>query len=160
MTGNLNIDQLRELYSSNPTARAFLDTAAQRERNQSETKVERVLKVLNSDGYDISRGQVIDVFKSLQDIGCGQFVPGRHGWPSRFVWSAEMISVGRAAAGESRDVAELATDESESKYDWLTHSFYLRSDAEVSLELPNDLTPDEAERLAMFVRALPFDRDS
>ncbi len=48
----------------------------------------------------------------LQEQGCGQFVEGRRGWPSRFVWSAGLISVGRAAAGDSQPIARISTETS------------------------------------------------
>jgi hypothetical protein len=35
-----NLDTLRQLYAQNPVAKAFLDHAARRERDQSETKVD------------------------------------------------------------------------------------------------------------------------
>ena len=36
------------------------------------------------------------------------------------------------------------------------HSFQLRPDASIALELPSDLTQLEARRLAEFIRTLPF----
>ena len=40
-------------------------------------------------------------FKQLEALEAGQFVTGRRGWPSRFVWSVGMVSVGKTAAGET-----------------------------------------------------------
>jgi len=37
-----------------------------------------------------------------------------------------------------------------------THKFHLRHNLNVFLELPVDLTPDEAARLGMFLSSLPF----
>jgi len=40
--------------------------------------------------------------------------------------------------------------------DWITHSFHLRPDLTLELDLPADLTAQEAARIARFVEALPF----
>src|SRR5205814_3568836 len=97
-----NIDMLRQLYRQSPVAQAFFDHAARRERDQSETKVDRILILLNAEGHAFPRRDIIALFRKLQEQGCGQFVEGRRGWPSRFVWSSGLISVGRAASGESQ----------------------------------------------------------
>ena len=96
-----NLDTLRQLYSQNPVAKAFLDHAARRERDQSETKVDRILVLLRAEGHEFRRREIIDLFRKLQDQGCGQFVEGRRGWSSRFVWSTGITSVGRAASGRA-----------------------------------------------------------
>src|SRR5471030_1152238 len=106
-----NIDMLRQLYRQSPIAQAFFDHAARRERDQSETKVDRILILLRAEGHAFLRRDIIALFRTLQDQGCGQFVEGRRGWPSRFVWSAGLTSVGRAAAGESQPIACISPDE-------------------------------------------------
>ena len=99
---SLNLAELRRLYTENSVARTFLDYAAGRERDQSETKVDRALAVLRREGNDFNRRDITDLFRSLEDAGCGQFVVGRRGWPSRFVWSAGLKSIGQASAGGGR----------------------------------------------------------
>ena len=105
-----DIDGLRELYRESAVARAFLDHAAKRERDQSETKVDRILVRLKAEGHDYLRREVIALFRKLQDLSCGQFVEGRRGWVSRFVWSAGLRSVGRAAAGGSWPIAQISAE--------------------------------------------------
>lgn len=154
---------LRELYNSDPTAKRVFRDLAQRQRNYGEVKVDRMARRVGA-----SRRDVIRVFRRLQDARCGQFVVGRGGWPSRFVWDVEMIEVGRYAAGEESPINPVdpsAPPEDEDRVDGavepltgrLTHSFQLRPDLAVSLQLPADLTPAEAHRLADFVRTLPFE---
>jgi len=48
-----------------------------------------------------------------------------------------------------------ASDEDESEQDSLEHRFHLRPELQVIIELPVDFSPQEAERLAAFIRALP-----
>jgi hypothetical protein len=106
-----NIEALRVLYQQNPVAKAFLDHAARRERDQSETKVDRILVRLKHDGSEFQRREIIDLFRKLQELGCGQFVEGRRGWPSRFVWSSEMTSIGRAAIGDLHVIEKISAEE-------------------------------------------------
>jgi hypothetical protein len=157
----MDIDRLKNLYRQSPAAQFVLDQAARRQRNQTETKIDRIVALLAAEGHEISRGDVIDAFRSLEDLGAGQFVTGRRGWPSRFVWSVGMVSVGRAAAGEPQEIESIPDEsfEEESASTLLAHSFYLRVDMPVTIELPVDLTKGEAERLASFVRTLPIESE-
>ncbi len=77
-----NIEMLRQLYRQSPVARTFFDHAARRERDQSETKVDRILIRLRADGHAFPRRDIIDLFRKLQEQGCGQFVEGRRGCES------------------------------------------------------------------------------
>jgi len=102
------------------------------------------------------------LFKSLQDLECGKFIPGRHNHRSRFAWEVELTSVARAAAGEPREpqLAESDSGVEDDSDDWLlTHTFHLREDFEAHVDLPYDLTREEADRFAMFIKALPFETE-
>lgn len=107
-----NIDMLRQLYGESLVAKAFFDHAARRERDQSETKVDRILSLLNRAGqHGFQRREIIELFRKLQELGCGQFVEGRRGWPSRFVWSVGLTSVGKAAIGDAQAIEDMSTEE-------------------------------------------------
>ena len=47
--------------------------------------------------------------------------------------------------------------EIEAEIDTLTHVFHLRTDFDVEIQLPSDLTPREAARIAAFVSVLPIE---
>lgn len=117
-----DIKMLRQLYADSPVARAFFEHAARRERDQSETKVDRILVRLKADGHEFRRREILDLFRDMQNQGLGQFVEGRRGWPSRFVWSTRLTSVGRAAMGESPTIQHTSSEEdvvANAKYpDW------------------------------------------
>jgi hypothetical protein len=117
-----NIDTLRQMYTQSSIAKAFFDHAARRERDQSETKVDRILVLLRVEGHEFRRREVIDLFRKLQEQGCGQFVEGRRGWPSRFVWSTGLTSVGRAATGGPQAIEHISTDETIHETDWSADS--------------------------------------
>ena len=155
MSEELNIEGLEKLYSSNKKARGFLDHCAKRTNNQTETKIDRILDLLGEEGQELARGDIVEIFRKLEDLKCGTFVTGRKGWPSRFVWTVSIINAGRAASGEPTRVEE--SDPEELSEAMLTHSFHLRADRKVEFSLPDDLTKSEAERLAGFIKALPIE---
>ena len=129
------------------------------QRNRAETTVERLQSNLLAEGHELSREQIIDFYRELESVGCGSFKAGRRGWSSRFLWTVEMVSVGRAAAGEAEDTEQI-TDQTElDKGDEVathSHTFLLRPALEIHFELPTDLTTIEAQRLGTFLGTLPF----
>ena len=58
-----NIDMLRQLYKQNLVAKAFFDHAARRERDQSETKVDR--KVVSEQLGHTSAAFTLDVYSHV-----------------------------------------------------------------------------------------------
>ena len=85
--------KLREMYKSDGVVRAFLDHMVKRERIQRETKIDRILDFLNeNEDNRFSRGDITELFKKLQRVGCGQYVMGRRGGSTRFVWDVRSLS--------------------------------------------------------------------
>lgn len=159
MSDSVNAEGLQQLYRTNEHARTVLDHFASRQRNWSTTTVDRLLTILQAEGSAVSRGDLIAVLRSLDELGCGSFVAGRRGHASRFEWRVRMVTVGRAAAGEPTDVEDIADDEKseeEPESLLLEHKFRLRADHVVAIDLPADLTQAEAARLGDFLRSLPF----
>ena len=155
----VDTEQLTKLYADNTTAQAFFDHAATRKRNRWETSVERTIDNLTNAGHDVSRGDIVSLFKSLAEIGCGQFIVGRHNYRSRFSWETELTGLARLAAGEPQQL-EQAEDypEEGGDEDWLLqHRYHLREDYELTLDLPYDLSREEAARLSAFIQTLPFE---
>ncbi|MGV3555959.1 MAG: hypothetical protein ACO1OD_11960 [Croceibacterium sp.] len=60
-------------------------------------------------------------------------------------------AVRRMEAGEDLEVEHPVKTEQST----LTHTYHLRPDLQVSLDLPRDLSEKEAERLSLFLRSLP-----
>jgi hypothetical protein len=157
-------EQLERSYNENQAVRAICDHMAARERNQNETKLQRMLKHLTDDGFDFKRSEVIAAFRLLEEAGCGRYVEGRHGWPSRFVWEVKSLQVSDAAKGQAPLLEyDAATDtlqqDAEEDTELIEHTFVLRPDLSVSIDLPADFTKSEAIRLAAFVQSLPFEHE-
>jgi hypothetical protein len=105
---------------------------------------------------------VIEVLRALQSLGFGEFKAGRKGWPSRFETEYGLVSVGRVATGESADVETVTAEDVEENEDderdqMLDHRYQLRPGFVIAFSLPQNLTRNEAIRLADFIKTLPFE---
>jgi len=157
----MELEKLRATYKHSDAVRTICNHMAARERNQNETKLHRIVRHLADDSVDLKRSEIIAAFRALEEADCGKYVEGRHGWKSRFVWAVKSLDVSAAAKGQGtleRDVSsENGSDDSDDDADLIEHTFVLRPDLPVSIELPTDLTKSEAARLAAFLQVLPFD---
>jgi hypothetical protein len=112
------------------------------------------------------------LFNSLESNGLGKYVYGRHGRPSRFRWheglttgEVRSLAHGRVEShdrrGKDRGPHENPRPDSGKKTNSLAPRlrvwrFPLRPDLEIKLQLPPDLSPDEARRLGKFIESLCF----
>ena len=160
---DMHIEKLRDAYQSEPAVAAVCDEMASRKRNQGETKLRRILARLEGNGSGLRKHEAIAAFRTLEECGCGQYIAGRHGHPSRFAWAVSSLDACEAAQGKSNTVDPLPeTDEDEgleAELEAVTHYLRLRDDFEIELELPDDLTQREAERICYFVNALSLEED-
>lgn len=166
----IDMQAIKRLYAEDSVAKAAFEYFAVRQRNGSLTKVNRLLGVLLNDGHKASYVQVRDFLRKLGELGCGVYVIGRRGQPSRLIWRVGMVSLGQAAAGQSAQVEQLteeevadASDEVEEapndalSPDDMKLSYPLRRDRHVDLILPKDITSIEAQRLSDFIKTLQFE---
>jgi hypothetical protein len=157
------ISMLRKQYSASENAKAIFDSFRSRQKNSNETKTDRLHKLLLQQDLDIDRAELIGFLRNLEKAGCGKYVEGRRGHPSRFEWRVELIDVGRAAAGDAERIEEIpaeGTGSEDGEGDMVPHEYRLRPGMVIRVELPEDLTTSEATRFAEFVKTLPFERAS
>jgi hypothetical protein len=159
----VDVGALRRHYRQDPGNKALYDYLAERKYSRSAITVDVL-----AGKTGLGRGQVVAFFKRLEELGCGRFVVGRGGHPSRFAWKVALADVGRAAAGQEVEVTNIseedvggdaAVDEDESESgELLEHVYRLRPQADgvVAFKLPADLTDFEAGKLADYIRTLPF----
>ena len=156
----MDTDALRRTYATNHAAKAVCDHLASRDRNQNETKLHRILLHLEQEGAEFRKAEVIAAFRALETADCGRYVEGRHGWKSRFVWSVNSKHLAAVAAGA--DAAEAVEEEVEDQEgdgasELLEHTYWLRPDLSIAIELPADLTQRESNRLSQFIDSLSFE---
>jgi hypothetical protein len=176
------VEKITELCEENSIARTLVRLPVMRAWNRTETSVDWILSSLQLGTSPAARNEVIRFFKQLETAGAGKFLVGRRGSASRFIWNyqpSELIRVvfpllgssgvskggGKAPAPHhetdtARDAQIPRSPGTEMPRDHQTllipHSFQLRPDLLVVLELPGDLTLLEAQRLSSFIGSLPF----
>ena len=130
-----------------------------------EPTVDDVQKAMAGDQPGATRKDAVSLLKSLDSQGWGKFLAGRRGRQSRFRWGRDakqrMEELRRQVPStRSKGTTEPATQpnpkESSGSAEVISHQFVLRPDFLVRLELPNNLSSVEAERLGMFLRSLPM----
>ncbi len=173
MTGYNNnpgsLDKVRQMYAENSVAKAAFDYFATCKNNKRTTTVDRLLQVLQGRGNHVSYTEVKNLLRELARLGCGEYVIGRRGHPSRLEWTVGLVSLGQVASGRRSQVEEFV-DEGSDQQDAdpderaavqlpadMKVSYPLRPDRNVEIILPKDLTGREAHRLAEFIKTLPFD---
>lgn len=154
-----------------PAERNFMQHLAgrQREPNSGETEVEDLERL------GAKKHEAVAFFKKLSALGCGVFITGRHGAKSRIAWkpygaipvasaflreattdnSAREVEPRSVEASASTAVKPAGSDAGEAVA-LHAHTFLLRPNLTIQIRLPLDLTKEEANRLADFIRAVPF----
>jgi hypothetical protein len=160
------VSGLRNLYGNNEVAKRLFDNFSTRKKDMRVTPVARAAYLVEA-----TQGEIVALFRELNELGAGEFKLGRRGSKTRIEWHYSQSSLGRIAQGaasqpESIDPTDLDDDDTEtaeiegsdsSHGEWISHSFQLRADLRITLNLPTDITAKEAERLSGFILQVPFD---
>jgi hypothetical protein len=155
-------ERIRALYARDAAAKSAFDFLRGYQRNRSETTV----SVLRWQA-GLDEDAVKNLFSELENIGLGEYVPGRHGHPCRFRWALPVKVVAAVAVGASDEPLEVEAPAAPAAVAAggvggpgaaavIRHPYTLRPDFVVTIVLPPNLTPVEATRLADFIRTLPF----
>ena len=150
---------LKTAYAKDEALQAICDHFALRSQNQKETKLSRLQILLRREGQTINRAKIIAALKKLESAQCGKYIKGSKGWPSRFEWTVSSQLAGSSAADDlvsEEDYEEMFDELDEEAIEMRDHSYQLRTDLAVTLDLPVDLTAHEAKRLAQFILSLPL----
>lgn len=147
--------------------REFMSEMANREREPKmlETDVE---SFPNRKGLSeiAAKKEALGFFKKLEAFECGRVLLGRRKQKTRIRWlpygakavaRAFLSEFGPSAETDRRnsDTPDAPTSTDAQPY-FHQHSFLLRPDLQISFSLPLDLSKDEANRLAEFIRSIPF----
>src|SRR5258708_31493757 len=161
MTTNRDrVKDLQRLYKTNKALAKVCDNFAGRERNSNFSTVDRLCQAA-----DLDRADVIDVLRKFETLKFGKFIVGRKGKSSRFQWSVSLVAVGQLARDDSTVDEESLEDGPDGKVEEeeddgnsksITHVYRLRGDFSVELALPAHLKSADAQRLADFIKTLPF----
>jgi hypothetical protein len=165
--------------SSAKPVRSALATqiAARRGKAGAEVALDR----FESELEGATRYDIVTALKELEKTGVGQFVVGRSGRKSRFIWGELAESVPSVSArpvparpappaappSVEREVRKAAADRAPThrpeapgpvgSVRLLEHAFYVRTGVLAKVQLPDDVTRPEIERLCQLLRAIPFE---
>ena len=97
----------------------------------------------------ISRKAAVSLAQELKVAGCGEFIVGRRGSPSRFEWFYSRISLGQVAAGKAEEIEEVRDPISEKEEEALgpegSAQLLTISSAKVLLAKSLGVTPAQIE---------------
>lgn len=138
------VQAVQNLYDQNPYAKRLFDWTASLQRDAAATTIDRIAQVL-----EISRKAAVSLAQELGKAGCGEFIVGRRGSPSRFEWSYSRVSLGQVAAGEADEIEAVCDPISEQEEEALGPEGSAEpltiSSAKVLLAKSLGLTPDQIE---------------
>lgn len=132
--------------------------AGGRAETLGETTAEEWLAAAAAGGRaKVTQPQLVALMRQLQRMGAGELIVGRRRHKTRIRWrvaagplaAAFLAARDRAAAGRAVSSGGLHD-----------HRFLLRPGVQAVLSLPLDLTPEESQRLADFLRTVPFASDN
>jgi len=173
----MNTKKLEQLYKSNSIIRGILNFLAERKQNSNVISLKRIRFHLKNRDVEVVWEDLVKACRALEDAGCGVFIRGSRGYPSRFAWEEKTTLLLDYATGaiayepaeadadeDDEDVEEdnegdeeEEDDESGEEDDNLTlHTYVLRPELVIHFILPTDLTKHEANRLSQFVDSLSF----
>lgn len=153
----IDVKELRSLVKGQRITAGLMEYLSSKQRHTWEITVENAMRV--TDG---NRADVIDNFKKLADLRLGRLTVGRKGHKTRFEWFISPGQIAKAAAGE---IDELEGDGAQGPgtaddgIELLMHTYQLRRDLEIAIDLPSDLSEKEATKLARWIETLPFTDD-
>jgi hypothetical protein len=167
---------------------AVVDYLSQRERDprNAETKIGNLMTHLAARGQQFEFAQLEGALKIFQEAGCGAYQRGRPLEQSRLEWDLSAREIAQEVLlriGNEIPNVSVRNDESANGVEQpletsrgaetpngvvraandrgtITHSYQLRPGYSVSVELPANFTTKEANRLADFIRTLPFDSEN
>ena len=101
---NLDVSGLRGFYKSDATALHVCESLAARQNIWKMTTVTSLVSILRLAGFDISRKDIVRVFRELEKFNCGDFmignVSGNRNYQSRFLWRVPLPRIGKIAMGK------------------------------------------------------------
>jgi hypothetical protein len=89
----IDLVELRTAYQNDSELQLVLDHFASRENNQKVTAVDTLLGALHRAKTPLPRHALVRVFRSLDALGIGRFIPGRKGNVTRFQWYEKSLRV-------------------------------------------------------------------
>lgn len=147
-------EELRRFYKED-RFRVFFDWAARFKNDVSKTTLDTIERELRRDVSGVTRTQVLEFCKDLERIGCGTFVLGRRGHPSRMEWRWTIRSIGAFACSQADDIEIRESedqDEAPEQHQIRIELPLRRGSVLAILVIPQSLSAEEADYLCSEIR--------
>jgi hypothetical protein len=152
---DVDTERLAERYRSNTALRAAIDYLAGREREpRNGVTRARILQGEIAGGGDFTLEDSLSVLEVLARSGCGELQNGRPKAETRLKWQVSALEMARSVqrAGASPPEAEEGADANGKLFE--SHMFPVRPGVSMPLRLRKDLSADELNNLAEFVKVV------
>lgn len=163
----MDADDLLKLSKKDPIARELFLWLKSQPLGIKTLGVGKAEEFTGIDYYDL-----VATFKDLEKIEAGNFVVGRKGHDSRMIWKYDTTSIGKVAI-DGLDFLEaiawngfpktpddaitlLEPPKVEKKINAVKHVFNLRKDFQIELELPENVSKGELDRLKSWIDLLVY----
>ena len=138
-------------------AKPLLDHLAFAEDHYKISSVQFLVEATQCDYYEI-----VKFLKNLDAHGLGQFIVGRKGKDSRIEWKYHPQSLGGLLLSSSAVLQPIPQDLEEydggiETIELIEHSFFLRPDYNVKIQLPSDFNRSDQNRFEKWLDTIPFD---
>lgn len=113
----LDVTTLKAVAESNATSKAIFGELSTRQRSRHRINLRKFKYDLLTNGNKVIDEEYVETFKKLQEMGVGKLISGRHGNPSRFVWSYKLKDIAQAAqSGEAIIMPEVKQKKTRKPY--------------------------------------------
>jgi hypothetical protein len=151
-----NVSELRRaVVDAWPPTIRFIEWAASFSETPEETTTADLAEKLR-----LNKPETKDLVDGIAELGLARFVVGRRRQPSRLQWKFTLKSIVDVARGDSDafvPIGQATLTNRSTAQDTIEHAFQLRRDFKAIVLLPEDLSKDEAKRVAAFIQTLPFE---
>lgn len=171
------MDNLKDLGHKSHTAKVVLEELSKRERFRDSTDIHRQSLNLKNKGLKIIDDELLDFYKSLEKIGAGVIVYGRHGKSNIFRWHYNLKQVALASLGKEdfetiktvdqersnhpaikygksikkrRNKSEVSKDSTSEKIVYIP----LRQNYVFNISIPSDITKNELETICKALKTI------
>lgn len=170
------LQQLQQAFQEDAGMQAVINAFSTYQYAVSEVNVDRIWS--KAGRSMVKRSRIVAALKMLQELGFGTYIKGAHGHPSRFGFAhlqrPDRLALQATGAEDDElpdDFSTTGPDEAlrsmpgqlaslEENSNHVAHRFRLRESIDVVFSLPRDLTYQEAKRLSLWIKSLPFDSEA
>lgn len=176
-TMKLNQEQVKNVTDANATATATMIVLGFRERARSVTNLGRIKAQLLEMKENVVDKDYFQFWRGLEEAGAGSIILGRRGKQTRFQWNYSLKDVARGAIeGHEEEIKKIAGKKLKTevpkkklgrpfkiaepsktvpaqemlkptKQEVLVYRIPLRPNYTIQIDLPQDVTPEEIERI-------------